>query len=79
MPSAADAYDKEANALDEVVTKVRDLIVCGIGSQSFNQGTSSKLARRQVNRQRRQPGLVRVVTSSVVGGTCRSEGPPELP
>jgi two-component system chemotaxis response regulator CheB len=38
MPSAADAYDKEANALDEVVTKVRDLIVCGIGSPRFNRG-----------------------------------------
>jgi two-component system chemotaxis response regulator CheB len=30
---AADTYEKEANALDGEVTKVRDLIVCGIGNQ----------------------------------------------
>ena len=29
----AAAYDSEANALDNEVTKVRDLIVCGIGNQ----------------------------------------------
>jgi hypothetical protein len=33
MPDEADALDKEANAVDGEVTKVRDLIVCGIGNQ----------------------------------------------
>jgi two-component system chemotaxis response regulator CheB len=32
MLDAADAYEKEADALDQEVTKVRDLIVCGIAS-----------------------------------------------
>jgi two-component system, chemotaxis family, protein-glutamate methylesterase/glutaminase len=35
MAKAADAYEKEANSLDDVVTQVRDLIVCGIGSRRF--------------------------------------------
>ena len=33
MVDAAAAYDREADALDNEVTKVRDLIVCGIGNQ----------------------------------------------
>ncbi|MDP9360480.1 MAG: chemotaxis protein CheB [Acidobacteriota bacterium] len=33
LRNEADAYEKEANALDNEVTKVRDLIVCGIGNQ----------------------------------------------
>lgn len=33
LPAAADAYEKAADALDDGVTKVRDLIVCGIATQ----------------------------------------------
>jgi two-component system chemotaxis response regulator CheB len=33
MVDAAATYDREADALDNEVTKVRDLIVCGIGNQ----------------------------------------------
>jgi two-component system chemotaxis response regulator CheB len=33
LPEEAGVYEKEADALDEEVTKVRDLIVCGIGNQ----------------------------------------------
>lgn len=33
MLSAADAYEKGAKALDDEITKVRDLIVCGIATQ----------------------------------------------
>jgi two-component system chemotaxis response regulator CheB len=33
LPSEAGAYEAEANALDNELTKVRDLIVCGIGAQ----------------------------------------------
>ena len=33
MLKEADAYEKEAHALDNEVTKVRDLIVCGIAAQ----------------------------------------------
>lgn len=36
LVQAADAYDKEANALDDELTKVRDLIVCGIGNPCFH-------------------------------------------
>lgn len=35
MAGAADAYEREADALDGVVTQLRDLIVCGIGARRF--------------------------------------------
>lgn len=38
MMKAAEAYDKEANVLDDELSKVRDLIVCGVGGRrSFAQ------------------------------------------
>jgi two-component system chemotaxis response regulator CheB len=33
LNKAADSYEKQASALDDEVTRVRDLIVCGVGAQ----------------------------------------------
>lgn len=41
LPEEAAAYEKEANDLDHEVTKVRDLVVCGIGTSRFDAETAS--------------------------------------
>jgi hypothetical protein len=33
LHKVADTYEEQASALDNEVTRVRDLIVCGIGAQ----------------------------------------------